>query len=401
MGQNVLEKISKHLKEDEIINLISDLIKIPSYPGIENQETRVAEYIHDLFIKEGIPSELIHVQDGRKNVTATLKGRGTGKILLLTGHMDTVPPYDMEDALVAKRQGDKLIGRGANDMKGPLACMIVAIVALRRAGIQLDGDLKFAGVVDEEERSLGTIDLIEKGIKADGAVIGEPTNLDICLAHRGLEWLEFEFIGKAIHGGKQKEGINAILKASNFIQLMEMKVIPKFDKRTHPVTGTSTMNYGTISGGTQPSTVPGSCTLTIDRRWIPGEQYEEILNEYEEALKELKEKDPEFKCTMKAMDVSVMKEGYIHEAMEIDENHPLVVALIKSSETAHNRTPQKTFFPAWTDGGLLDRYGDIPTLIFAPGDLGVAHSKDEYINVKQLVPAVKIYALTACHFCNN
>lgn len=401
MDQDILAKLSAQLDEEEMVGLVSDLIAIPSYPGIENQETNVAEFIHDQFIKEGIPSELIHVQDGRKNVTATLKGKGAGKTLLLTGHTDTVPPYDMKDALIAKRQEDKLIGRGSVDMKGPLACMIMAMVALKRADIKLGGDFKFAGVIDEEEKSLGTIDLLEKGFKADGAVVGEPTNSEICLAHRGLEWLEFEFIGKAVHGGKQKEGINAIVKASNFIQLMEERIIPQLDRRIHPVTGTSTMNYGTITGGTQPSTVPGSCTLTIDRRWIPGEQYEKILHEYEEALAELKAKDPEFKCNMKVMDVSVMKKGYIHEAMEIEGNHPLVTALVQASKIAAGRTPEKTFFPAWSDGGLLDSYGDIPTIVFGPGDLEVAHSKDEFINIKQLVPSAIIYALTACHFCRD
>jgi acetylornithine deacetylase/succinyl-diaminopimelate desuccinylase family protein len=399
--QDILAKVSAQLDEEEVVGLVSDLIAIPSYPGIEKQETKVAEFIHDLFIKEGIPSELIHVKDGRKNVTATLKGQGAGKTLLLTGHTDTVPPYDMKDALIAKRHEDKLIGRGSVDMKGPLACMIMAMIALKRAGIKLGGDLKFAGVIDEEEKSLGTIDLLEKGLKADGAVVGEPSNSDICLAHRGLEWLEFEFIGKAVHGGKQKEGINAIVKASNFIQLMEEKIIPKLDKRIHPVTGTSTMNYGTISGGTQPSTVPGSCTLTIDRRWIPGEKYEKILQEYEEALAELKAKDPQFKGNMNVMDVSVMKEGYIHEAMEIEDNHPLVTALVQASEIAAGRTPEKTFFPAWSDGGLLDSYGDVPTIVFGPGDLEVAHSKDEFITIKQLVPAALTYALTACLFCRE
>ncbi len=399
MDNEFLNKISKHFSEDELVNLLKDLVAIPSYSGIENQETKVAEYIYNLFKKEGIDTEITHVQDGRKNVTAVLKGRGKGKSLLLTGHMDTVPPYDMEDALDMKIEGDKLIGRGTNDMKGPLACMIMTLIAIKRAGIQLEGDLIFAGVVDEEEKSLGTIDLIEKGVKADGAIVGEPTKLDICIAHRGLEWLEFNFEGKTVHGGAQAEGINAILRASNFIQKSEEKIIPKLSERKHPVTGTSTMNYGTINGGTQPSTVAGSCNMKIDRRWIPGEKYEEVLNEYREVLKELKEEDPKFKCEMKVMDVSVMKEGYVHEPMEIDADHPLVKTLVKSSEEAYGSTPKKTYFPAWSDGGLLHTYADIPTLVFAPGDLETAHSKDEFIDKKELVPAVKIYALTAFNFC--
>jgi len=399
MDNEFINKISQNFNEDELVNVIKDLVAIPSYNGIENQETKVAEYIYNLFKKEGIETEITHVQDGRKNVTAVLKGKGKGKSLLLTGHMDTVPPYDMEDALEMKIDGDKLIGRGTNDMKGPLACMIMTLIAIKRADVELEGDLIFAGVVDEEEKSLGTIDLIEKGMKTDGAIVGEPTKLDICIAHRGLEWLEFNFEGKTVHGGAQAEGINAILRASNFIQKAEEKIVPKLSERKHPVTGTSTMNYGTINGGTQPSTVAGSCKMKIDRRWIPSEKYEEVLNEYREVLKELKEQDPKFKCEMKVMDISVMKEGYVHEPMEIDENHPLVETLVKSSEEANGRTPNKTYFPAWSDGGLLHTYANIPTLVFAPGDLETAHSKDEFIDRKELVPAVKIYALTAYNFC--
>jgi acetylornithine deacetylase/succinyl-diaminopimelate desuccinylase len=401
MSRIVLDHINKWIKEEEVIELMKELIKRPSYPGVENQETAVAEFIHGFFSKEGIESELVHVQDGRKNVTAMIKGRGVGRNLLLTGHTDTVPPYDMPDALELKQEGDRLIGRGSNDMKGPLACMIMAMVAIKRAGIKLDGDLMFAGVIDEEEKSLGTIDLIEKGIKADGAIVGEPTNLDICIAHRGLEWFEFDFEGKAVHGGKQKEGINAIVKASNFIQLMESKIVPLLNNRKHAITGTSTMNYGTINGGTQPSTVAGDCKIKIDRRWIPGEKYEDIIQEYEDALVELKEKDPEFKCVMKVLDVSVMKEGYVHEAMEIDRDHPLVEALEESSEEIGERKPTTTYFTAWSDGGLLYHYAKIPTLVCGPGDLETAHSKDEHIDKKQLMLAVKTYALTALRFCDS
>ena len=401
MNRLMLDNINKWVNEEEIVELMRELIRRPSHPGIENQETAVAEYIHEFFSQEGIESELFHVQEGRKNVTAIIRGKGKGKNLLLTGHTDTVPPYDMPDAFELRQEGDHLIGRGSNDMKGPLACMMIAMVAIKRAGIQLDGDLMFAGVIDEEEKSLGTIDLIERGIKADGAIVGEPTNLDICIAHRGLEWFEFDFEGKAVHGGKQKEGINAIVKASNFIQLMENKIVPLLENRKHPITGTSTMNFGTINGGTQPSTVAGNCKINIDRRWIPGEKYEDIILEYEEALRELREYDPEFKCSMKVLDVSVMKEGYVHEAMEIDKDHALVEALLKSSEGIGERAPAITYFTAWTDGGLLSHYAKIPTLVCGPGDLETAHSKDEFIDKKQLMRAVKTYALTALKFCSN
>ena len=396
----VLEKLKEVLKEEEIVDIISDLVNIPSYKGIENQETQVAEYICNIFEKEGIESEVIHVRDGRCNVIGKIKGVGKGKTLLLTGHTDTVPPYDMEDPFEVKERDGKLFGRGVVDMKGPLACMIYAMIGIKRANVKLEGDIIFAGVIDEEEKSLGTIDLLERKIKADAAIVGEPSNLDISVAHRGLEWFELSFHGKTVHGGKQKEGINAILKASNFIQRVEEKLIPKIEKETHPLIGTSSMNYGKIDGGTQPSTVAGDCSLQIDRRWVPGIKYSDVIKEYEDIIAELAKEDKEFKCTLKVMDSSLMKDGYVHEAMEIDLDHPIIENVIDKTQRVYGKKPELTYFTAWSDGGLLSSYGEIPTIVFAPGDLETAHSKDEQIEINQILPATLIYALIAIEFCN-
>lgn len=399
MENKTIEEIKSVITEEEVVNIINDLVKIPSHPGIKNQETEVARYIHNLFLKEGIQSEVIPVVDGRCNVLAKIKGKGNGKSLLLTGHTDTVPPYDMADPYNIKIENGKMFGRGVVDMKGPLACMIASMIGIKRANIELEGDLIFAGVIDEEHKSEGTIALLESNLKADAAIVGEPSNLDICLAHRGLEWLEFTFEGKAVHGGKQEEGINAILKASDFIQAMEENMIPKVKKSSHPLIGTGSLNYGTIKGGTQPSTVAGECSLTIDRRWLPGESYEDILNDFNMLIDQLHKNDEEFNCNLKVMDISVMKDGYVHEAMEIDPEHPIIDIVINASEKITGTAPKKTYFPAWSDGGLLSSYGKIPTIIFAPGDLESAHSANEFLELSQVFPATLVYALIAINFC--
>ncbi|SCY91157.1 M20 family metallopeptidase [Alkaliphilus peptidifermentans] len=396
-----MDSIRAVISQDEVVSIIKDMVKIPSYPGIVNQETKVAEYIHSLFLKEGIDSELHHVVDGRCNIVAKLKGNGGGKSLLLTGHIDTVPPYDMEeDPFEIKIIDGKMIGRGVVDMKGPLACMISAIIAIKRANLQLKGDIIFAGVIDEEEKSEGTINFIERNMKVDGAIVGEPTSLNVCVAHRGLEWLEFYFKGKTVHGGKQKDGINAIVRASRFIQKCEEKLITKIEAETHPIIGCSSMNYGAIKGGTQPSTVAGECTLQIDRRWVPGKKYNDIMDEYQEIIEELKSEDPLFNCSFKVMDVSAMRKGYIHEALETDTNHPLVKIARNATMDIYKKESEITFFTAWTDGGLLSSYAGIPTVIFAPGDLETAHSAIEYLNIHEVLPATLIYASIALEFCN-
>lgn len=399
MSKNACKNLRAVVSEDEIVELIRNLVKIPSYNGIINQETKVAEYIHKLFAKEGIDSEIITVAEGRCNVVSRIKGEGNGKTLLLTGHMDTVPPYDMIEPFELKSQGDILFGRGVVDMKGPLACMIYSLIAIKRANIKLSGDLIFAAVIDEEEKSLGTIDLIERGIKADAAIVGEPTNLNICIAHRGLEWFEFNFRGKTVHGGKQKEGINAIKKASEFINYVDDKLLPKIENETHELIGSSSMNYGTINGGTQPSTVAGECILKIDRRWVPGIKYDDVVSGYQDIIDELTKQDEKFKCTLKVVDESIMKKGYVHEAMETDINHPIVGIIKNNAKNILNKIPEITYFPAWTDGGLLSSYANIPTIVFAPGGLETAHSAIEQINRNQILSATLIYSLIAVDYC--
>ncbi|MGO3168867.1 M20 family metallopeptidase [Senegalia sp. (in: firmicutes)] len=391
--------IKELISEKEVIEIIKELVEIPSYPGITSQETKVAEKIKSIFETEGIDVETQEVIEGRCNVIARIKGNDSGKNLLLTGHTDTVPPYDMEKACKLIEKDNKLYGRGTVDMKGPLACMIASMIAIKRSKIELKGDLIFAGVIDEEG-SEGTIDLLKKELDIDSAIVGEPSDLEICVAHRGLEWLEFDFIGKTVHGGKQEEGINAIVKASNFIQRIEEEVIPKIYKKTHPIIGTSSMNYGTINGGTQPSTVAGNCKLKIDRRWVPKEDYKDVLKEYQDVLDDMYKKDDKFKCEMKVMKESVMRDGYVHEAMETDTNSEIVKISKNITDEIMDKDTKLTYFPAWTDGGLLSSYADIKTIVFAPGDLESAHSSKEFIDKNQVYPATVIYALIAIEYCS-
>lgn len=397
--ENILTKLREVMTEDEVVNTVLEMVKIPSYPGIEGQETETAKYVHEIFKKEGIPSEVYEVVDGRCNVVARLKGKGVGKNILLTGHLDTVPLYDMEDGLNPKIENGNIIGRGTVDMKGPLACMVLSMVALKRAGIELDGDVVFAGVIDEENKSEGTIELLKKGLDVQAAIVGEPSELNICVGHRGLEWFEFFFKGKTVHGGKQEEGINAIKNAMEFIQALEEEVIPKLKDNYHPIIGASSMNYGYIKGGLQPSTVAGECLLQIDRRWIPGERYENVLKQYQDIINRLEKEDEKFKCDMKVMDVSLMRDGYIHEAMETDKNHDFVEIISEATHLVTGNVPKRTSFTAWSDGGLLNSYGNIPTVIFAPGCLETAHSNREYIDIESLLPAVFSYALICDKFC--
>lgn len=400
MSEAFINTIKQYFSEKETVDLIKKLVSSPSHEGIENQETEVARYIYEFFEKEGIEAELIPVVEGRCNVTARLKGKGSGKSLLLTGHTDTVPPYDMQgDPYKIRVIDGKMYGRGVVDMKAGLACMMMAMAAIKRAGINLSGDLIFAGVIDEEAKSEGTRALLKSGLFVDAAIVSEPSNMEVCIAHRGLEWFEFAFHGKTVHGGKQKEGINAIQKAMKFINKLECELIPELEKRTHPLLGNSTMNYGLIKGGTQPSTVAGECILQIDRRWIPGENYADILGEYQKVLDELHNEDPQFKADFKVMAVSDMDEEFVHESMNTDAEDLIVKVAQKALVEVTGAKSDLQSFTAWTDGGLINGYGKIPTIILGPGYLESAHSACEHLKIDSVAPAVTIYALIASDYC--
>lgn len=395
------EQIKNSISEEELVRLTSDMIRIPSYAGIKEQETGVARYIKSVFDREGIECRLEEVEDGRCNAIAVLPGSGGGKCLLLNGHMDTVEPNDMERAFEPFIKDGKLYGRGASDMKGPIAAMMGAMLALKRSGVVLAGDLVFTGVLDEEHNSIGTIDLLEKGIKADGAIVGEPTELQVCTAHRGLEWYEFRFIGKTVHGGRQKEGVNAIAKAVRFINALEEELIPKVNGRKHPLLEEATVNYGVIHGGTQLSTVAGECSLYVDRRFLPGEDYDEVEKEFRDLIQKLEAEDKDFKCIMKVTDESAMKEGYVHKAMEISLDDPLVLDVREAMKEVTDKEAEMSYFPAWTDGGLLSNYAKIPTVVIGPGEIACCHSKDEHIHTDNLMEGCLCYALTAIRFCGK
>lgn len=387
--------------EEALCGVLEDLIRIPSYPGLPRQETAVAEYIRDFFATRGIEAELVPVLEGRCNVVVRLRGTGGGKTLMLNGHLDTVPPYDMEEALLPRREGNLLYGRGSADMKGALACMMLALSRLKELQISLAGDVIFTGVIDEEMTSEGTCALIRQGVTADAVVVGEPMDGQIAVGHRGLQWFEFRIQGRAVHGGEQEKGINAIRQASRLIQRLERDLVPALAKRVHPVVGASTLNYGFIRGGFQPSTVAGECVLQIDRRWIPGEDYRDVVGELEDLLADLKNEDPEFSCGFSVMEKSLMPEEFIHEGFETEINHPLVQAALRAAEDVTGARPELTSFKAWTDAGLLGTYGRIPAIVFGPGKLEAAHTSRESIDIKQAVDFAGIYAALCIHFCGK
>lgn len=378
-----------------------DMVAIPSYPGIPAQERAVADYIKAVFDAEGIPCRVEPLPDGRANVIAVLKGTGGGRTLLFNGHMDTVPPYDMDGACTPRMEGDRLYGRGTSDMKGPLATMMGAVIAVKRLGLSLRGDVIFTGVADEEEGSLGAIHLLEGGLRADGAIVGEPLSTPcIGVAQRGLEWYQVDFTGRTVHGGSQSTGINAIEKAGHFLRAVEEQLYPALQAVTHPILGTSSVNVAVIHGGTQPSTVAGHCSVQLDRRFLPGlETYEQVTQQLQALLDRLAAKDPDFHAALSVLPASVMVRGYLHQGFETSPEDPLVQCCIQAGECALGAPLQCVPVPCWTDAGLLSHYGGIPTVVWGPGSMEQCHSREEFICPEDMHRCAAAYLEAICRFC--
>ena len=383
-----------------VCDLLMQMISIPSCSGIPGRETRLAEFIRDFFTANGIKAYLQEAASNRFNVIAEVDSGLDGPALLLTGHLDTVPPYDMEAPFHPVVENGFLKGRGSTDMKAGLACMMESMKLLEQNNLPKIGKVIFAGVIDEEESSKGTCALIEAGIKADAAIVGEPSDGKICIAHRGLEWFEIDFYGITVHGGRQEEGLNAIDQAVLFIRQLEKGFPAAFQNRSHPLAGRSSMNIGKISGGTQPSTVAGHCSIQLDIRWIPGEDYQKIFSYIENVLFELMEKEPRLKTRLQVMPESIMPSGFIHAPMETGPDSRITKCLQQAFIAADHSQAELASFPAWSDGGLFHAFAGIPTIVCGPGEVETAHSSVEQVSISDLPLFMEIYSTTAALFCS-
>lgn len=390
--------IKKYYDREELIRLTQELVKIPSHKDVPNREKEVAEYIYNFCIKNGLRAELQTVEGERKNVLAYLDGEGTGKTLMFNGHTDTVPPYNMTiDPFAAEIKDGCIFGRGTVDMKGAIACMLMTMLAIKRSGIKLKGSIIFTGVIGEEERSEGTEHIVKSGIKADGAIVGEPSNYEYAIGHRGLEWLEIKVRGKAAHGGVPHLGVNAISKAAKLIARIEAELYPKLAQRHNEYMGPSVMNFGRIEGGSQPSTVADWCSVKIDRRYIPGETVESVIGEYQEIIDELKAEDPDFDAEIIRMPNNMLTLDHLY--LMTDPENPIVTATRESLKEVIDREPDITRRRGWTDAALLSNFAKIPTVVCGPGDISYSHTKDERVPIKDLINMVDVYSRIAIKFC--
>jgi acetylornithine deacetylase/succinyl-diaminopimelate desuccinylase len=378
--------------------LLADLVKLPSHPGVERQEEAVASRLAEWLRARGLEAVHDEVAPGRPNVIARLEGRRPGRTVVLCGHTDTVPPNadDPDEAFSGETRDGRLWGRGACDMKGGLAAMAAALASLALTRSLPGGVVILAAVVDEEMQSLGAERLVASSLTADGAIVGEPTGNRLALGHKGLEWLEVTFTGRAAHGGTPGAGVNAIAAAARFCALVEDELAPALAARAHPLLGAPTINFGTIHGGDQPSTVAAACRLTLDRRTVSGETYDGVVAELRGLLERVEAATPGLRTGIARVPGGMAT--LEHRPAILDAGHPLVVAVEAARAAVTGRSDQPVAFPAWTDASLLANFASIPCVILGPGDLALAHTPRESVPLDEVAEAAAIYAETAIRF---
>jgi acetylornithine deacetylase/succinyl-diaminopimelate desuccinylase family protein len=381
-----------------ILELLRDMVRAPSHPGVARQEEAAARALDAWLRGHGVASGLAEVREGRPNVLATVEGKKPGPHLLLCGHLDTVPPNEgsAADFFSADVANGRMFGRGTVDMKGALAAMAGALVAIEGGGGLRSGKITLAAVIDEEMESLGAEALIRSEFKADGAVIGEPTENRVAIGHKGLEWLEVVFTGKAAHGSTPEAGVSAIAAAAHFVTLVETALVPGFERRRDPVLGLPAINMGTIRGGQQPSMVAAECRVQLDRRWVTTETIDDVFGDLEELLAKVRAARPGLKTGLRRMPGGMAT--MLHGPLVIDPDHPLVRAAQGALEDSGRAAGPLTVFPAWTDGALISREAGIPTLVWGPGELKLAHSAEESVPVEEILAAARLYADAARRF---
>lgn len=357
----------------------------PGAPG----ERAVADLLAATLREWGFAVEIADAAPGRPNVVARA-GRAGARTLLLNGHLDTVGVEGMTHAPFSPESRDgRLHGRGSADMKGGIAAMCAASVRALDAG--LEGEVILAAVADEEYASLGTRALLASGLRADAAIVTEPTRLAICPAHRGFAWAEVVVEGRAAHGSRYDVGVDAITHAAHVLTELDRFQRETLTARTHPLLGHASLHAGTISGGIGLSTYPDRCTVSLERRTLPGERGADFVAEVESAVRRAAAGAPGLRARVVP--------GLVQDPNDVAVDHPLVQALGAACAAEGWSAPLEGL-SCWTDAALLTAAG-IPAVCFGPGDIALAHAAEEWVPEAEIDRATAILAHTIAAWCGS
>ena len=394
----------------QLRDLAAELVRIPSENPLDGPvgggkgEAALAEFVASYLRDAGVACELRDAVPGRPSVVARLPGAGLPaetlepqspsqaeeagpaeageEAIWFDAHLDTVSAAGMEsDPYAGRVEGDVLYGRGASDDKASMAAMMAALIRVAQSGVQPPATIIFTATADEEYRMRGLHSLLESGLTARAAIIGEPTGLKVITTHKGVVRFTITTRGKAAHGSDPDAGVNAIYKMARVVQALEAYAKGGGGFDTHPILGKGTLSVGVIRGGEYVNVVPDRCVVDIDRRVLPGEEGRRVVPELRNYLSNALE-DIEFE---------VSPPGLLVPGLDLSGEHPLAVAALAAVKQVTGKASLGGMAGA-THAGPLSKAG-ISALVLGPGAMGQAHTSTEQLDLTQLEQAADIYEL--------
>lgn len=365
------------------VTMTQQLVRTPSVnPVLEDGgagEGRIADLVAGWLRGWGYRPVIGEVAPGRLNVVARRgRGGGSGPSLLLNGHLDTVGVAGMAAPYSGTIRRGRVFGRGSADMKSGVACVLAAAAEL--ADEEIPGELVVALTADEEHASLGMEALVASGVVADAAIVCEPTGLAIMPAHKGFLWMDVFVEGRAAHGSRPDAGVDAITHMGHVLVAFEEESRRLARETDHPLLGAASLHAGTIKGGSAPSVYPDRCHLVVERRTLPGETAEGVMDEARMVLAAARKRCPGLQARVEA--------GLYRAATEV----PVSSALVAGLRGACRRTGLPGVvegMTAWVDACLLNESGT-PAVCFGPGSIAQAHAAEEWVPVSEIEACSRI-----------
>jgi acetylornithine deacetylase len=378
-----------------LTQLLAELVARPSVnpmgrtdlPSEILYEARVTALLEHELRNIGCAFRRQRVAEGRDNLIATYAPPHPAPFsVLFEAHQDTVPVDAMiVEPFGAKIEGGRLYGRGSCDVKAGVAVMLAALARLVKEKPAGSAQLTVAFTVDEENGGLGVSELMRSGTRADCAIVAEPTLLNIVNAHKGVARWKLETSGRACHSSRPEEGVNAIYRMTRLLRGVEayaekLKALPE-----HPVLGARTISVGRVTGGVSPNTVPDFCRADVDRRLVPGETFESVTADLDAFLRALPEVDFPFSLKQASPGCTPLDPA---QSVDLVKRFGATIDSVVGKHTVHS-------VPFGTDASRVAIAG-VPAVVFGPGDIAQAHTKDEWIDLSQLEPAAEILFRFAC-----
>ena len=386
------------LHPEAVLTLLQSLVRIPSVnptlaPEEGTGEAEIAGFVREWLDARGIEARLEEAASGRPNVVASVgcggiaggrAGGDAGPTLVLCAHLDTVGTAGMTIPPFEPRVEDgRVYGRGSFDMKGGVTAILAAAAALRDAGLR--GRVLLALVADEEYASLGADDFVRRH-RADGCILTEASEGRLITAHKGFAWVEVRTAGRAAHGSRWDIGVSAIARMGRIVAALDELDQGTLRARTHPLVGPASLHCATIEGGVGLSTYAPSCTLMLERRTLPGETPDAVLEEIRAAA-------------ARAGEEAYLEVRFSRPPLTCDPEARVARAAREAIRTVHGAPAEEAGVPYWMDAAVFGQAG-IPAVDYGPTGFG-AHEAVEWVDLDSVVRTGRVLVEAAKRFCSG